>query len=198
MELIPLANFPGVKPNQKYIIRAHPSGDISPPIGLGGEDMAMVDLALEVKGWGILSAYPLLSSSASSTASPSPEVEIAVLGLLSKMTGAAAILGAPQLTTSPPEDIKLSITLKALGILGIYISTLEDMSASDGKEGEEEGKAEGWKNKILVLIKERVVPIETVRACGKVLEIDVEAAWKEMGLEAGWGNEVEVIVMVSG
>ena len=30
----------------------------------------------------------------------------------------------------------------------------------------------------------------------KVLEIDVEGAWREMGLEAGWGNELEVEVFV--
>jgi hypothetical protein len=28
------------------------------------------------------------------------------------------------------------------------------------------------------------------------LEIDVETAWKEMGLKAGWSNEVEVNVYV--
>ena len=30
----------------------------------------------------------------------------------------------------------------------------------------------------------------------KVLEVDVEGAWREMGLEAGWGNELEVEVFV--
>ncbi|KAL8934159.1 MAG: hypothetical protein Q9216_006045, partial [Gyalolechia sp. 2 TL-2023] len=54
-ELVPLSNFPGVVNNQpeeeqkKYIIRAHPSGEISPEMQPGNE-FAMVDLALEVKG----------------------------------------------------------------------------------------------------------------------------------------------------
>ncbi|KAL8996432.1 MAG: hypothetical protein Q9188_006574, partial [Gyalolechia gomerana] len=230
-ELIPLANFPGVKREGKYIIRAHPSGDISPPMQRG-EDFAMVDLALEVKGWGILSAYPLLTSSPSpnSESSPSPPhthppsssknetTGFAILGLLGKMTGAAAVLGTPTLSSSSPSSpspsssssrspshsghtTKINITLKALGVLGVYISSLEEMG-------------ERWRDKVLVLMRERAVPVGRVgvggssggggggnrggQGGGKVLEIDVEGAWKDMGLVSGWGNEVEVVVLVKG
>jgi len=43
------------------------------------------------------------------------------------------------------------------------------------------------------------VPIGCVgisKTCGKVLEVDVERAWKEMGLDAGWSNEVSLEVFV--
>lgn len=51
----------------------------------------------------------------------------------------------------------------------------------------------------MVLIRNQPVPAHTVKVAennDKVLEIDVEAAWREMGLQAGWGNEVEVEVVV--
>ena len=51
----------------------------------------------------------------------------------------------------------------------------------------------------MVLIRDRPIPPHTVKVAEsneKVLEIDVEAAWKEMGLKAGWGNEVEVDVIM--
>ena len=51
----------------------------------------------------------------------------------------------------------------------------------------------------MVLIRNQPIPAHTVKVAknnDKVLEIDVEAAWREMGLEAGWGNEVGVEVVV--
>lgn len=45
------------------------------------------------------------------------------------------------------------------------------------------------------------VPRHTVRVSATsptVLEIDVQTAWKELGLDSGWSNEVEVTVNVLG
>ncbi|KAL9030850.1 MAG: hypothetical protein Q9196_001077, partial [Gyalolechia fulgens] len=218
-ELIPLAHFPGTRESDTYIIRAHPSGDISPPMRLGAH-FATVDLALDVKGWAVLTAYPLLSSPASSTPPPTPRLQsssssppppprlqpppprnpihpannhppaFAVLGLLRKTTGAAAVLGTPTLRPSASGrghggTVNISVTLKALGVLGVYISSLA-------------GMGDGWQDRVLVLLRERAVPVSMVGVCGMVLEIDVEGAWKEMGLVAGWGSEVEVVVVVKG
>ncbi len=49
----------------------------------------------------------------------------------------------------------------------------------------------------LVLLEGKVVPLECVRKEGRVLEVDVERAWRDLGREAGWGNEVEVEVFMS-
>ncbi|KAL8883229.1 MAG: hypothetical protein Q9192_007337, partial [Flavoplaca navasiana] len=48
-ELIPLRDFDGVESEREYIIRAHPSGDISPPMSLESE-FPIVELALDTKG----------------------------------------------------------------------------------------------------------------------------------------------------
>ncbi len=53
---------------------------------------------------------------------------------------------------------------------------------------------------MVITIFGKVIPFHTVKvskvnAC--VLEIDVETAWKEMGLKAGWSNEVEVVVWIN-
>lgn len=47
----------------------------------------------------------------------------------------------------------------------------------------------------MVTIQGQPIPPKTVsisKADSHVLEMDVETAWKEMGLESGWANEVEV------
>ena len=64
--------------------------------------------------------------------------------------------------------------------LGLYLSTLPDFS---------------WQDRMMVTISGKVVPVHTVSLSTTskyVLEIDVESAWKELALEAGWSNEVEV------
>lgn len=47
----------------------------------------------------------------------------------------------------------------------------------------------------MVTIQGQPIPPHTVAVNGAddhVLNIDIEAAWKEMGLDSGWANEVEV------
>lgn len=49
----------------------------------------------------------------------------------------------------------------------------------------------------MATIQGQPIPPHTVsvnKADNHVLDIDCETAWKEMGLEAGWSNEVEVKV----
>ncbi|KAL9596852.1 MAG: hypothetical protein Q9219_005522 [cf. Caloplaca sp. 3 TL-2023] len=195
-ELIPLSHFPGVVKEKKYIIRAHPSGEISSPLSLddNNDDIPPVlNLALETKGWALLTAYPILSSPSTTTSTP---LEIAILGLLGKITAAAAVVGTPTLSLSPhsqtqTQNLHISLSLRALGTLGVYISALEAW------------KEEEWNDHILVLIRGRAVDAELVSVEGggkerKVLSVDVEGAWRAMGLGVGWNREVEVEVVVSG
>jgi hypothetical protein len=53
---------------------------------------------------------------------------------------------------------------------------------------------------MIITIQGKVLPVTTVtvsKVDGHVLEIDVETAWKEMDLEAGWSNEVEVRIYIN-
>jgi len=52
----------------------------------------------------------------------------------------------------------------------------------------------------MITIQGKVVPVHTIsvsKVSAFVLEIDVETAWKEMELESGWSNEVEVKVYIN-
>ncbi len=52
----------------------------------------------------------------------------------------------------------------------------------------------------MVTIQGKPIPPKTVsvsKAVPHVVELDIEAAWNEMGLEAGWANEVEVKLYVT-
>lgn len=62
---------------------------------------------------------------------------------------------------------------------GLYMSLLPEKSVDED---------------FLILLSDRVVPRHTVDASGKVLEVDIEAAWRELGLVAAWNNEVTVEV----
>lgn len=68
---------------------------------------------------------------------------------------------------------------------GIYISTLPTFSFQDT---------------LLVTILGKVLPVETLKV-GKddehVLELDIAKAWKDLDLESGWSNEVEVKIYVN-
>jgi hypothetical protein len=53
---------------------------------------------------------------------------------------------------------------------------------------------------MLITILGKVIPEHTVsvsKSNSKVLEIDLETAWKEMGLDSGWSNEVGVKIFIN-
>ena len=179
-EFVPLSAFPGVEnatADDQFIVRTHTTGDISEPMAISGR-LPFISLALETKGWEILTSYPL---HAFSSKEGTTSTQIAVLGLLGKMTGAAAVLSQKMASQEPTGRLRLSVGLKALGVLGIWVSNLEDVDV----EGQ-----------VMVTISKKAVPRHTVVAKRKILEIDVATAWKEMELSSRWGNEVEVEVFV--
>ncbi|KAL6716630.1 hypothetical protein ACLMJK_006198 [Lecanora helva] len=184
-ELVHLNSFAGIKPDQTYVIRAHTTGEVTIPMHLD-DRMPLLSLELDTKGYEILSAYPLNSIPSPTTTSTTKPTLLCPLGLLGKMTGAAALLRS---TTRSTENnrIYLAITLKALGVLGIYISSLPEMNLDDD---------------LLITMRGAVIPKHAVSvgkgaAEERVLSVDIETAWKEMGLKAGWGNEVTVEVFLS-
>ncbi|KAE8344228.1 hypothetical protein BDV24DRAFT_172111 [Aspergillus arachidicola] len=188
--LVSLQEFPGIHDDYdtKYIVRSHTRGtitDLIQPI----DRNALLGVVLEDKGWEILTAYPtqafiLKRNNSSDTSEPNP-THAAVLGLLGKMTGAAAIVSS-DIYVEANGRLRFDISLKALGTLGIYISDLP-----------------GWsiENDFMVTILGYPVPRKTVWKEGddeksKVLAVDILTAWREKKLKPGWSNEVIVQVFL--
>ncbi|KAK4692530.1 hypothetical protein P7C71_g4698, partial [Lecanoromycetidae sp. Uapishka_2] len=184
-ELVNINAFPGIASGQEYVIRAYTTCEISRSISLDSET-PVVALEVEVKGYEILSAYRLHSVTLPSTAknSASAPTKIAVLGLLGKMTGACAATRT-DIDVNEKGRLHVEVALKALGVLGIYISSLHGWSIEDD---------------ILITIQGKVIPMHTVNISetAPVLEVDVETAWNEMELQPGWANEVGVEVFIHG
>ena len=198
-EFVHLSDFRGIEEDDEYTIYSYNTGTLSQPMTLEGR-FPIVSLDLDRRGWEILTAYPLRSFTLrGSQGMKDQATRIAVLGLLGKMTGAAALLGS---STEIGETgrLKIKATLKALGVLGkqrlipsvqrkltssgIYISTLQSFSIRDH---------------FIILIYNRAIPIDTVsisKTSTSILEIDVQRAWNEMGLNRGWSNELSVDVFI--
>ncbi|KAK4152541.1 glycoside hydrolase [Chaetomidium leptoderma] len=177
-EVIPLARFPGVLAGEgrRYVVRAHGSGRVSPPLEVGAP-ASMLTVSLGARGYDVLCSYPL-TAVASRTRG---EVLLANLGLVGKMTGCAAVVRTV-FEARGNGRMLVGATLKALGVLGIYISVLPELSIGDD---------------FMVTIQGQPVPPHTVsvnKQDGHVLDVDVETAWEEMALESGWANEVEAKV----
>jgi len=113
-ELIPLASFPGIGSFCRYVVTAHAAHTISRPIKLD-DPSALLTVVLDVRGYEIFTAYPTLSFNAGEN----KEVLVANLGLLGKMTGAAAVAGS-KFHVAANGRLQLDTDLKALGTLGKF------------------------------------------------------------------------------
>ena len=182
---------------QYYIVRAHSSGLITKPMQVV-DSSGLIHVSLGVRGYDILSAYPMRGFVDDKK---KPETTwIANLGLLGKMAGAAAIV-SNNMSKLENRRILIDTNIKALGVLGmvtsieltdfsnsssgIYISTLPEMN---------------WQDRMMITILGKVLPVGTIKVSevdAHVLEIDVESAWKELELESGWSNEVEVKIYIN-
>ena len=187
-EVLPLDSFMGVEGGVEYVVRSHRSGKVSPVMGKEDVD-ATIGLQVEGFGWEILTASPVTTLDVPGCKGEA--VKVANLGLLGKMTGVAAIMSTSTSLEASGKRLRVATTLKALGKVGLWISTLEG-----GKDEVEE--------KLMVMIEGKPVPRECVRVrvlgggegVGGVLEVDVDAAWRGMGLKAGWANEVGIVVFL--
>jgi hypothetical protein len=190
--IVPLVAFAGVDPStsssprvERYIIRSHTSGtvsDIMTPLG----PHSLVSVSLAPRGYEILTACPIrsftLEGSRGCSSSSSSLTHVTVLGLLGKMTGVAAIVSSDVYVVDNGR-LTFDVNLKALGVLGVYYSDLAI------KEIDEH---------VMVLISGMPVPRQTVSKDGeKVLAVDVLRAWRALGLDAGWSNEVRVQIFIS-
>jgi len=112
LEMIPLADFPGVMAATEYVVRAHNTGKVSKPAKPGASD-SLTAMSLDVRGYEILCAFPLTSYSGLKH----KDGRTCTLGLVGKMTGCAAIVSS---SVRQRENGRVLATtrLKALGVLG--------------------------------------------------------------------------------
>lgn len=178
-DIIPLEQFSGVLPSSHYVVRAHTTGLVTSPVRTD-LSTSKLTVTLDVRGYEIFTAYPLSPFDSGSLG----RVYVASLGLVRKMTGAAAIV-SNRYDLQRNGRVFVDTSIKALGVLGIYVSKLPQMDIEAD---------------FMATIQGQVIPPHTVavsKTAKEVLEIDVEKAWNELGLKAGWGNEVEVKVYFS-
>ncbi|KAL1843495.1 hypothetical protein VTJ49DRAFT_1366 [Mycothermus thermophilus] len=182
VEVLALEEFPGVVQGMRYVVRAYRSGKVTPPLEVvEGGSSPLLTVELGAYEYDVLCAYPLTAVSSRTSGGSRGEVLLGNLGLIDKMTGCAAVLRTG-FEARENGTIVVEATLKALGVLGVYISVLPELSLMDD---------------FMVTILGQPVPPNTVsisKQDGHVLEVDVEAAWDEMGLNSGWANEVQVKV----
>lgn len=170
-DTITLKDFQGVVPEANYAIRSHKSGKV---YEMDNKDDVILSVTLPTYGWDFLSAVPINTLSFGSGATAG----VSVFGLTSSLSGAAAVLDWKAKTTHSGQ-VEVSVTLKALGVLSFYISDLEKRNTKD----------------LLIMLAGKVVPVETVsksKGDARVLDVDIEAAWKTLGLVSKWSNEVSV------
>jgi hypothetical protein len=123
-ELIGLDAFPGAEEGT-YVIRSHTDGQVSKSTSVATNE-SFVHLELPVRGWEILSAYPLQSftlqrGNGNGHAAKGPEdISVACLGVLEKMTGAAAIINTDFYIDQESGRLRVQTSLKVLGTYGMF------------------------------------------------------------------------------
>lgn len=172
-EFISLEDFPGTEEGE-YVVGSFSSGAVSSPMKRG-KQKAMVGLELETAEWEILSAYALRKFTVKEK-----EVGVAMMGLLGKMTGSAAVTGL-DMYVEENGRLRVWTSLKALGTLGLYVSDLPGRSVE---------------NDFMIMIFGKSISVGCVRKNKHALEVDVQRAWEESGEDAGWSNEVSLEVFI--
>ncbi|KAF1913813.1 raffinose synthase protein-like protein Sip1 [Ampelomyces quisqualis] len=183
-ELVGLDSFPGTEKGT-YIVRSHISGKITNPTSLEKNE-SLIHVELAVRGWEILSAYPLRSFKLKREQPwKGPDhISIANLGILGKMTGAAAIINTDSYIDEWSGLLRIYTSLKVLGTYGIYVSDLKERSITDD---------------FFAVMFGRPIPSDCIKisdVCENVLEIDLVRAWNETDQKASWSNEVGVEVTI--
>jgi hypothetical protein len=121
-ELIKLDQFPGTEVGT-YIIRSHTHGQVTSP-ATAEEHSSFVHIELQPGGWEILSAFPLHSFKLERKHpldSPA-DIQVANIGLLDKMTGAAGIVNEDSYLERSSGRVRVWTSLKTLGTYGKSLS----------------------------------------------------------------------------
>lgn len=185
-EFVGLREFPGAGEG-RYVVGSFRERRMSSVLSVE-DSLPFVGVGLKAggEGWDILSAYPVKRFEKFGKGE-GVDLDVAMMGLVDKMTGAAAVTGydvyveGVEEGTSGGGRLRVWVQVKALGVLGVWMSELE------GKSVEED---------FMVLLYGKPVGAGCVSKRGKVLEVDVERAWEESGEEAGWSNEVSLEIFM--
>ncbi|KAH8172298.1 raffinose synthase or seed imbibition protein sip1 domain-containing protein [Sarocladium implicatum] len=149
---IPLDQFfPRSQAPTRCLMRSYRTGQIFMPRG-GVSDL--FHLQLETRGWDILSVFPMDIVELQSG------LGFACLGLLDKMSGAAAVVSCKVVVA----DLKVQVCLKALGKAGFYLEGGLDLDRvlCDGQE-----------------VQSAYIGAEEQRGGATLVTIDLEAHWND-------------------
>lgn len=114
-EMVNIALMPGVVDGESYVIRPCSSGAISGPYSKS-DNLPIFEVEIAERGFEILTASPVHTCG---------RTAFSVLGLLGKMTGAAAIRSLSISKPAESSQVEINVGLKALGSLGTNTSPLE-------------------------------------------------------------------------
>lgn len=198
--------------SKSWIVRSHMSRKITKAITptLPVSSTSLLQANLAIRGYDIWSALPVHGPYSVGERS----MQFAIVGLLGKMTGACALvesrISADQQSKDDSQEhtqrarFKLSVTMKALGTLGVWFASSGGPSSITVQDN------------LLVMMKGEAIPSHRVSITTEgleglddaeggdkdatqpgLIEIDTEGAWDEMKLDAGYNNEVVVDVYVS-
>lgn len=205
--ILPITKFPGVNAppstsnevgvaKKKYIVRSHISKRITSPLHPSDPIRAdsLLQCTLPIRGYDVWTAVPVHTFRLPGSNST---LDLAIIGLLGKFTGACAIIESnfnfaeTESNAQTPSDprLKIHVQLKALGVLGIWLSDVQSKPRNV--------------DDLMILIQGKPVPEHVVEFKTEngpeesgVLEIDVDKAWEEMELDPGWSNEIGVDVFL--
>lgn len=166
--------FPALSSGGEYVVRSYLSGFTAEfsNSDSSSDDAALMMVKLKSSEWDVFTAAPLAVIK-----TQFKTIKIGALGVLNKITGAAAIQ-RQQVVVPVTGRAVLDVDLKVLGLLGIYIS---DLSAAGGMEAV---------TKLLITIQGLVMPLSALSTEGNILRIDLESAWRDLDLQSRWSNEV--------
>ncbi|RMZ75744.1 hypothetical protein DV737_g5153, partial [Chaetothyriales sp. CBS 132003] len=160
---------------KRWIFRSHQSGKITRPIipRVTTEPEMLLHGKLPVRGYDVWSSLPVheVKVKGSQKEKHRSVVELAVLGLLGKMIGAAAVIGSRFESRGRRVHCHdgwnkddMMVLIQGMPVPADKVTVTKN--AGDGDDG-------------------------------FVIEIDILTAWKEMGLSPGWSNEVGVEVFIA-
>lgn len=108
-ELVQLADFPGIEPGERYIVRAFSANTVVDMGSLGDSNPKSISLALAPSGWEFFTATRVVRVKGS---------YVGTVGLVDKIAGAVAVVSKNIVSS------RVEIRVKALGVLGMYICFL--------------------------------------------------------------------------
>ena len=172
----------------KLIVRSHQEDRVFFPIYLDSPIVpsGLLHGTLPVRGFDVLSAHPVYLCCVKGWYK-NDHHEICILGLLRKMTGAAAVVSCDFKPLHDERQLLVTIELKALGTLGIWIGSLQrDMPI--------QVTLQGWSvpNSMIDMLNE----FDYEYTDNRILRIDLESCWNDMPKDLFDKDTVKVRVLL--